>query len=62
MENISNDKGTIALNDVKQSLRKFKLNTHVGNVFYIHNVLSNTPLPYIKRAIKGKMVRLFKQN
>ena len=31
------------------------------NVLYIHHVLSGTPLPYIKREIEDKMIRLFKQ-
>ena len=31
------------------------------NIFYIHHVLTGTPLPYIKREIEDKMVRLLKQ-
>ena len=31
------------------------------NILYIHHVLTGTPLPYIKREIEDKMVRLFKQ-
>ena len=58
-ENIKNDSPTI--NEVKLSLRKLKLNKYVENVLYIHHVLSGTPLPYIKREIEDKMLRLFKQ-
>ena len=58
-ENIKNDSPT--LNEVKLSLRKLKLNKYVENVLYIHHVLSGTPLPYIKREIEDKMIRLFKQ-
>ena len=58
-ENIKNDSPT--LHEVKQSLRKLKLSKYVENVLYIHHVLSGTPLPYIKRAIEDKMIRLFKQ-
>ena len=47
--------------EVKQNLRKLKLNKYVENVLYIHHVLSGTPLPYIKREIEDKMIRLFKQ-
>ena len=59
--NITKDKGSTTLNDVKQSLRKLRLNKYVENVLYIHHVLSETPLPYIKREIEDKMIRLFKQ-
>ena len=58
-ESIKNDSPTIL--EVKQNLRKLKLNKYVENVFYIHHVLSGTPLPYIKREIEDKMIRLFKQ-
>ena len=58
-ENIKNDSPT--LNEVKLSLRKLKLNKYVENVLYIHHVLSGTPLPYIKREIEDKMIRIFKQ-
>ena len=58
-ENIKNDSPTIL--EVKQNLRKLKLNKYVENVLYIHHVLSGTPLPYIKREIEDKMIRLFKQ-
>ena len=58
-ENIKNDSPTIL--EVKQNLRKLELNKYVENVFYIHHVLSGTPLPYIKREIEDKMIRLFKQ-
>ena len=47
--------------EVRQNLRKLKLNKYVANVLYIHHVLSGTPLPYIKREIEDKMIRLFKQ-
>ena len=59
--NINNDKGTTTLNDVKKSLRKLRLNKYVENVLYIHHTLTGTPLPYIKREIEDKMIRLFKQ-
>ena len=58
-ESIKNDSPTIL--EVKQNLRKLKLNKYVENVLYIHHVLSGTPLPYIKREIEDKMLRLFKQ-
>ena len=58
-ESIKNDSPTIL--EVKQTLRKLKLNKYVENVLYIHHVLSGTPLPYIKREIEDKMIRLFKQ-
>ena len=58
-ESIKNDSPTIQ--EVKQNLRKLKLNKYVENVLYIHHVLSGTPLPYIKREIEDKMIRLFKQ-
>ena len=58
-ESIKNDSPTIM--EVKQNLRKLKLNKYVENVLYIHHVLSGTPLPYIKREIEDKMLRLFKQ-
>ena len=58
-ENIKN--GSPTLNEVKLSLRKLKLNKYVENVLYIHHVLTGTPLPYIKREIEDKMIRLFKQ-
>ena len=46
---------------MKLGLRKLKLNKYVENILYIHHVLTGTPLPYIKREIEDKMVRLFKQ-
>ena len=58
-ESVKNDSPTIL--EVKQNLRKLKLNKYVENVLYIHHVLSGTPLPYIKREIEDKMIRLFKQ-
>ena len=58
-ESIKHDSPTIL--EVKQNLRKLKLNKYVENVLYIHHVLSGTPLPYIKREIEDKMIRLFKQ-
>ena len=58
-ESIKNDSPTIL--EVKQNLRKLKLNKYVENVLYVHHVLSGTPLPYIKREIEDKMIRLFKQ-
>ena len=59
--NIKKDRGTTTLNDVKQSLRQLKLTKYVENFLYIHHVLSGTPLPYIKREIEDKLVRMFKQ-
>ena len=58
-ENIKNDAPT--LHEVKQNLRKLKLNKYVENVIYIHHALTGTPLPFIKREIEDKMIRLFKQ-
>ena len=58
-ESIKNDSPTIL--EVKQNLRKLKLNKYVENILYVHHVLSGTPLPYIKREIEDKMIRLFKQ-
>ena len=58
-ESIKNDSPTIL--EVKQNLRKLQLSKYVENVLYIHHVLSGTPLPYIKREIENKMIRLFKQ-
>ena len=60
-ETIKKDPGTTTLNDVKQSLRQLKLTKYVENILYIHHVLSGTPLPYIKREIEDKLVRMFKQ-
>ena len=60
-ENINKDKTTMTLNEVKLALRKLKLNKYVENILYIHHVLTGTPLPYIKREIEDKMVRLFRQ-
>ena len=60
-ETIKKDRGTTTLNDVKQSLRQLKLTKYVENILYIHHVLSGTPLPYIKREIEDKLVRMFKQ-
>ena len=60
-ENINKEKTTITLNDVKLGLRKLKLNKYVENILYIHHVLTGTPLPYIKREMEDKMVRLFRQ-
>ena len=60
-ENIKKDQGTISLPDVKRSLRHLKLTKYVENLLYIHHVLSGTPLPYIKREIEDKLVRMFKQ-
>ena len=60
-ESIKNDSLPPTIQEVKQNLRKLKLNKYVENVLYIHHVLSGTPLPYIKREIEDKMLRLFKQ-
>ena len=55
------DKEKTTLNDVKLALGKLKLNKYVENIIYVHHVISGTPLPYIRREIEDKMVRLFKQ-
>ena len=60
-DNTAKDKESITLLDVKQSLRKLKLNKYVENIFYIQHVLAGTTLPYIRREAEDKMVRLFKQ-
>jgi hypothetical protein len=67
-ENIIKDKvpkdssgGLITLDDVKQSLRRLKLNTFVENIIYVHHLLTGAPLPYIEIEIEDKMIRLFKQ-
>ena len=60
-ENINKEKTTTTLNDVKVSLRKLKPSKYVENILCIHHVLTGTPLPYIKREIEDKMVRLFRQ-
>ena len=60
-DNIANDKESITLLDIKQSLRKLKFNKYVENIFYIQHVLAGTTLPYIRREAEDKMVRLFKQ-
>ena len=60
-ESINNDSFRPTIQEVKPNLRKLKLNKYVENVLYIHHVLSGTPLPYIKREIEDKMLRLFKQ-
>ncbi len=60
-ESVHKDKGTITLNDVRQSIRKLKLSRYVENILYALHALTGTPLPYIKREIEDKMVRLLKQ-
>ena len=60
-QNINKERTTITLDDVKLGLRRLKLNKYIENILYIHHVLSGTPLPYIKREIEDKMVRMFKQ-
>ena len=60
-DSIAKEKGSITLLDIKQSLRKLKLNKYVENIFYIQHVLVGTTLPYIRREAEDKMVRLFKQ-
>ena len=54
-------KDQITTNDIKQSLRRLKYNKYVENIFFIQHVLAGTPLPYIRREVEDKMVRLFKQ-
>ncbi len=54
-------KDSPTLHEVRQRLRKLRLNKYVENVLYIHHVLSGTPIPYIKREVEDKMIRLFKQ-
>jgi len=58
---IGKDKEHITTLDIKQCLRRLKLGKYVENIFYIDHVLSGTPLPYIRREVEDKMVRLFKQ-
>ncbi len=58
-DRIKKENETTTLTDVKQCLRKLKLNKFVERILYIHHVLTGTPLPYIKREIEDKMVRLF---
>ena len=60
-QNINKERTTITLDDVKLGLRRLKLNKYIENILYIHHVLSGTDLPYIKREIEDKMVRMFKQ-
>ena len=55
-------KDQITTHDIKQSLRRLKYNKYVENIFYIQHVLAGTPLPYIRREVEDKMVRLFKQS
>ncbi len=58
---VTEDKGTITLlSDVKQSLRKVKLNIYAEHILYIHHLLTGTTLPYRQCEIEDKMVRLFK--
>ena len=42
---LAKDKGSITMLDVKQSLRKLKLNRLVENLPYIHNALTGAPYP-----------------
>ena len=58
---VGKEKGHTTALDIKRSLRKLKLNKYVENIFYIQHVLAGTPLPYIRREVEDKMVRLFKQ-
>ena len=60
-DNIAKDRESITLLDIKQSLRKLKLNKYVENIHYLQHVLAGTTLPYIRREAEDKMVRLFKQ-
>ena len=60
-KHINKDKEKTTLNDVKLALGKLKLNKYVENIIYVHHVISGTPLPYIRKGIEDKMVRLFKQ-
>ena len=46
--NIAKDRESITLLDIKQSMRRLKLNKYVENIFYIQHVLAGTPLPYIR--------------
>ncbi len=59
--NIAKDKDGIALLDIKQALRRLKLNKYVENIFYLQHVLAGTALPYIRREAEDKMVMLLKQ-
>ena len=58
---VGKEKEKITALDIKQSLRRLKLNKYVENIFYIQHVLAGTPLPYVRREVEDKMVRLFKQ-
>ena len=58
---IGKEKEKITALDIKQGLRKLKLNKYVENIHYIQHVLAGTPLPYIRREAEDKMIRLFKQ-
>ena len=58
---VGKEKDKITALDIKQSLRRLKLNKYVENIFYIQHVLAGTPLPYVRREVEDKMVRLFKQ-
>ena len=61
-DNIGKEKkGQITTRDIKQSLRRLKYNKYVGNIFYTQHVLAGTPLPYVRREVEDKIVRLFKQ-
>ena len=60
-DNIAKDRDSITLLDIKQSLRRLKLNKYVENIHYIQHILAGTALPYIRREAEDKMVRLFKQ-
>ena len=58
---VGKEQGQIMALDIKQSLRRLKLNKYVENIFYVQHVLAGTPLPYIRREVEDKTVRLFKQ-
>ena len=60
-DNIAKDRDSITLLDIKQSLRRLKLNKYVENIHYIQHILAGTALPYIRREAEDKMVKLFKQ-
>ena len=55
---VGKEKDKITALDIKQSLRRPKLSKYVENIFYVQHVLAGTPLPYIRREVEDKMVRL----
>jgi hypothetical protein len=52
---------TVAMTDVRKSLRNLRLNKYVENAFYIYHVAAGKEPPYIKKEVEDKMIKLFKQ-